>query len=487
MHRVIGAYGLEDCAELVAHATPAQLSRVLDLDLWRPARAGRDDQFDAERFGLWIEVLVDAGADLAAEKLSHLPIEQLIAGFAHHARVFDIAAIAAYETSDGERIEPRAPDDALDCDVGGYHVVARREDAWQAIVAVLLSLDTHHRARFDELMSALRALSNSGRERDGLDALLGAADQMMLDAASERERRRRKQGFASPADARAFLQMSRCVRAGVVPPPNPLARAYFRSIDMSTAFDESDTPKAGTDADVMELLTQAGVVPQQAPQGLLTGDHDSSFDRLSDLHHHMRLVFERDQAAFEERHAELAYLANALMAGCSIQSRPFTAKEASDAAAAACNLGLGRSALPDGYLLGHDLIGIFQIGWTALHEEVGMYAAQTVIDLARRMRSDDTHVKSGLRTLRIAMRRQVQAGTPWRAEPSLDVIAMLDQPAWAALTALIAECPVIHDALTASLSRRARAIDPHGFTFIASNADIATVREFMASLPDRLR
>ena len=85
-----------------------QLSHVFDLDLWRPARPGLDEQFDAERFGVWIEVLVEAGADLAAEKLSQMPIEQLIAGFAHHARVFEIGAIGAFETTDGELIESRS-------------------------------------------------------------------------------------------------------------------------------------------------------------------------------------------------------------------------------------------------------------------------------------------------------------------------------------------------------------------------------------------
>ena len=84
------------------------------------------------------------------------------------------------------------------------------------------------------------------------------------------------------------------------------------------------------------------------------------------------------------------------------------------------------------------------------------------------------------------MTRQVQAGTPWRAEPSLDVIAILDQPAWAALVALVAECPVIHGALTASLERRAKSIDAHAFAFVADNADIARVRDFMGALPDLL-
>ena len=102
------------------------------------------------------------------------------------------------------------------------------------------------------------------------------------------------------------------------------------------------------------------------------------------------------------------------------------------------------------------------------------------------MLDEPTDVNDVPQVRRIAMSRQVKAGTPWRAEPSLDVIAMLDQPAWAALAALIAECPVIHDALTASLKRGAKSIDAHAFTFVADNADIARVRDFMGALPDLL-
>src|SRR5262245_58393030 len=45
LHRVIQTCGLEDCADLVALATPEQLVRVFDLDLWRSARPGLDEQF----------------------------------------------------------------------------------------------------------------------------------------------------------------------------------------------------------------------------------------------------------------------------------------------------------------------------------------------------------------------------------------------------------------------------------------------------------
>src|SRR5262249_29811293 len=40
LHRVIQTCGLEDCGEIVAMATPEQLARIFDLDLWRAAQAG---------------------------------------------------------------------------------------------------------------------------------------------------------------------------------------------------------------------------------------------------------------------------------------------------------------------------------------------------------------------------------------------------------------------------------------------------------------
>jgi hypothetical protein len=40
---------------------------------------------------------------------------------------------------------------------------------------------------------------------------------------------------------------------------------------------------------------------------------------------------------------------------------------------------------------------------------------------------------------------------------------------------VIAECPVIHGALPASLTRQARAVDAHAFAFIVNDADVAMV------------
>ena len=68
-----------------------------------------------------------------------------------------------------------------------------------------------------------------------------------------------------------------------------------------------------------------------------------------------------------------------------------------------------------------------------------------------------------------------------------DVIAILDMPAWAALLGLIDECPVLHAALRASQNPRTRSVSPSAFEFISQNSQIASIREFMQSLPEALR
>ena len=221
----------------------------------------------------------------------------------------------------------------------------------------------------------------------------------------------------------------------------------------------------------------------------------------------MQFARDSDYAAYSMRSQELAYLANTIVAGCSIQARPFTAQEASDAAVAVCNLGLENwpphwlqadarrgssvveagTALPDDFLVGHDLVSVFQVGWTALHEDVCMYAAERLIRVLTRVRCDDREIQTGLDALRIEMARHTQAGAPWRARDALDVIAILDMPAWATLLGLLDECPVIHAGIGASRGSRTRAISASAFEFISDNRQIASIHEFMQSLPETLR
>src|SRR5207245_7320492 len=123
----------------------------------------------------------------------------------------------------------------------------------------------------------------------------------------------------------------------------------------------------------------------------------------------LQFTLDRNPAAYSMRSQELAYLANTIMAGCSIQGRPFTAQEASDAAMAVCNLALENwpsrwlheKALPDNLLVGRDLVGVFQVGWTVLHNDVGKYTAQRLMEVLAGLRYEDVLIQDGLDALRI--------------------------------------------------------------------------------------
>jgi hypothetical protein len=103
------------------------------------------------------------------------------------------------------------------------------------------------------------------------------------------------------------------------------------------------------------------------------------------------------------------------------------------------------------------------------------------------LRCGDRDVQTGLDALRIELSRCCRGGTPWRARDALDVIAILDMPAWAALVGLIDECPVLHAALRASQNPRTRSVSASAFDFISQNSQIASIREFIQALQETLR
>jgi hypothetical protein len=482
LHRVIQTCGLEDCAELVALATPEQISRVLDLDLWRVRTRGGDEELDADRFGLWLEVLMEAGTAVAAEKVRGLDIELVTAGLARHSAVFSYAAVSPFTTLDGELVPGREPSGALGREIGGYVIEARRTAAWDAIVGLLVFLHSDHPEYFHRLMRGCVRLSNGTREPDGFHNLLQDAEQDTFDLAAERDVRREKGGYVTPAQAGAFLQASRQLQLdAVAPPPSPVAQAYFRAIE-SLEPAEGDAPLSRLDAasaiepaamaEVVDVLREAGVLTSP-PRGLLEAA-DGQASPLAWIQAHVE-----SHAASGE---ELAYLANTLLAGCTIQARAFTAQEASDAAAATCNLGLENwpHRWPD-----RDLITAFQVGWTMLHRDVCMFTAKRLIDIVAGIRCPDRDIQVRLNGLKRELKRHVREGAPWRARNALDVIVMLDAPSWAALLALIDECPTLHAAVGAS-KRRSLAISAADFAFIARNDQIATIQEFLESL-DLLR
>jgi hypothetical protein len=512
LHRVIQRCGLEDCGELVALATPAQLASLFDLDLWRSRRPGLEEHFDPDRFGVWLEVLLESGSAFAATKMAEMDVNLVIGALGQYLRVFDPAALSSAGGTDDEVAIGGLADIDFASEVGGYTIVPRRTGSWDAIVELLLALAEDHLEFFHGVMQGCRGMSNSRTEIDGLDDLLHAPEQVMFDLAFDREQRREKQGYVTPEQARAFLQMSRQIRLGDDGPPrrNVSAAAYFRALapldpadagktvssDRLIASGPALTPQesAAAVSIIVGVLLDAGVLPHQ-PCALLEGTapHRPA-SRLADIQQCLQSVCERDFDTYSARSGEIAFLANVMLSGCSMQGRPFESQEASEAVVAICNLGLqnwpahwlaetGR----DDLLMDHDLVLVFQVGWQILHRDVCLFAAERLVGVLHNLRSDDPDIQSGLDELRTAMTEHWRKGSPWRAKGSLDVVAILDTPTWAVLLGLTGECPVIHAAMEASRRAGSRSVSPSAFEFVSENRQIESIREFMKNLPEQFK
>jgi hypothetical protein len=504
LHQVIRHSGLDACGELVAAATPAQLARVFDLDLWRSPQVGKDERFDPDRFGEWLELLVETGIPFAARTVAAMDQDLVIAGLSSRIRVFDFGTFEPTAATDDEPIDTRpSGSDGFECELAGYFVRAHDTAAWDAIVTVLTALATDHPDYFDAVMHGCRRLSNSAPEVDGLDDLLGEPQQQMYDLTVDREQRRAQQGYSTPADARAFLQMART--RGREPrdasTTNPVVAAYFRAVhDATPAMEheaagavESAADSSPATADIhaaldgiVDLLIEAGLMPQR-PRALLeaAGPQQSTLLTIRRL---MDYLADRDAAAYLTREQELAFLANALVAGCSVQSRSFTPQEASQAAVAVCNLGLEQwPALPESFLVNHGLVDAFEVGWSVLHEDVSLFAAGQLLAAVTGLRSVDSDVRDGLQALRRTLRTQREAGTPWRARDALEVLALLDMPVWVSLLGLLDECPILPAALVATVEARTKPVSPTAFEFISTTTQIEMIQLFMSRLPEMLR
>lgn len=480
LHAVITRHGLPDCSELLALASPQQLAAVLDLDLWKPASAGADEQFDAWRFCEWLEVLVDLRPAVAAARVAHMDVALVIAGLAPHVRVFDIGVFEpTEERNSAEPVLNAGRERGVHAEVGGYVVVARGTDAWDAIVEILVALDTHQPTTFHRVMRGCRRLSNLGRERDGLDDLLTDAGQARFDLSTSRAQRRERLGFLSPEQARAFLASARGVSLTSEPPTrDPLFAEHVRS---QTRSDVADRPPAG----VIEILRDGGLLPD-APRALLTRGADDASPANAALDQYLRRVAERAPDELPSRDAELAFLANALLVGCSLQGRAFSRQEGGDAVAATCNLALECWPAQWGDPTNGDLVTVFRAGWAVLHRDVSLPSAAGVIDALDDLQLTDQELQFGLRVLRRELHRELQAGTPWRAHARLDALSPLDLPVWAALIGLLDECPVMLANVWSPTNRPALTINPSEPRFVSERRHVAAIREFVGSLAERL-
>ena len=514
LHDLIRDRGLEACTTFIAASTPQQLASVLDLDLWHRT-PGRDDQFDEQRFGTWLEALMNEGEAVAAHVVAMMDQSVAITGLSRYVRVFDPGIFQPTAPSDDELPDfDSAGARTLECEIGGYIVRARTTNTWDAIVGLLVTLAQDRPATFHALMCGCRRLSNSTPEIDGLDALLLEPEQVLHDVSVAREHRRTQQGYLTAGDARAFLQLARQPQSTgpkASSSINAIAAGYFRALDDDVASaaqterrgehsGESSTDLEVSDSirSVDELLAQAGMA--SPPHRGLLGPAPVDVARVTPLEPLMEYVHDADHVAYFARNRELAFLANALLAGCSVYSRAMTVQEAWDAAVGVCNLGLevwpaasgdkarasDLTTTPDTFLIDHDLVTAFEAGWRLLHEDVSMFVTTRLITTLHQLQSVDSSVQRDLYDLRRELEIHRRSGTPWRAGEALEVIAILDTPAWACLCGLLSECPVVPEMLTAIVDGGAQSISATAFECFCTGRQIRKVHEFAARLRDIL-
>src|SRR5215831_8368094 len=229
--KLIDRIGLEDAGELVALASTAQLERVFDDDLWRADRAGGDETFRPERFALWLRVMLEAGEDLLVQRLCELPQDLLALAVHRLVLVLDMDVVAeqlGWAGDEGEPIE-RALESSTFEEWEEFRLIARDRDVWEDVWNALLSLDREHHDRLRAILEQCCAMSTeyiSGQ--GGLYQVLTAEEMLDSDVAAARDDRRVAEGFISPADARAFLELARRGKGQDDDERDPITRAYFR-------------------------------------------------------------------------------------------------------------------------------------------------------------------------------------------------------------------------------------------------------------------
>ena len=521
---LIRRIGLEDAGELVAFATTQQLAAIFDEDLWRSDRAGQDETFDADRFVLWLEVLLEAGEQVVARRLAELPVDLVTLALHRQLLVVDMDALIPDMQEGGDEVDQieKALSDCQFEELDAYRLIARHPDGWDVLWTAILALDRDHHDHLMRILDRCAALSAGDIDQQGgLYQVLTSEEMLAGDVAAEREDRRAEAGHVAPSSAAACLKLAR--RLDAAPDVrDPLTRAYFRGFSRKPAEvpmeprGEAAEP-TGTRQDLMTLLhdmdVEVGAAERDTARMLGAASAGTSSaaagadqtEELALLQAVRALVDRGDaesQAAFVARSEELAYVANALAAGCSLRGGKLRPLDAVRAAVAACNVGLqlvsraGRDVADPTQahvqiLLHTTADALFRRAWHHLHQHVTLRAAAVTVAW---LRSQATHSGDPRSWDRQVARLQdlTREETPWRLVPAiLQTCARAGSPEIEAvgtwLCGLIDECPRVQGAPTFTAGGRAGQTDSdEDLRVITTLADIAAIERQLDQVMERV-
>jgi len=400
--RLVRHVGLEDAPELLALATPEQLSAVLDADLWQAVAPGRDEAFDPDRFATWLEVLEELGDATAADKLAEMPEDLLVYALSEQVLVLDEAELLqemvfGEDDRSAQALVDKALESSLHAELDEYLLVSRRANGWDATLAVLLALADRHNDLLRRVLNRCHAASGDViDDAGGLFDVLTGEEMLEEDAAAAREERRARAGYVAPAAARAFLRLARGTSAAAAVASSArdaIAAGYFRDLERAprgTARDRGpgETGPSTPETRLTRLLVEAGVFEEEPldrtralaaadARGELAPEAPASDSPTTRLREALRRLADRNPATWAARTRELAFAANVLLAGTSIDGEALRPGQAAEAAVAIAALGLDylRTRGEDAQGDPRDAVGcleeepadkLFRLGWRRL-------------------------------------------------------------------------------------------------------------------------
>jgi hypothetical protein len=341
--RLVASTGPDGAGAFMAHAPVGLLMDALAAAAWKSGPAG--PQFDVDVFVDWLEIWLGEGEAFAGERLAALDDEFLALGFGELLRVED-ADVTAFSREPDDPGELLHPGDGVLL-LHRFLVSARRDDEWDIAAGALLALDERDP---DRVLALLARLTLDDSRLDGETR----ADMLHADAVAAREVREEREGFVPAAAARAFLGLARALPLAELvntgrydaetarhlsridrTPPAP---AGVPVVDAGQeTFAPGTGPAPAGAGDPWALLAQAGVIDQPTPAGLLPAPGGGT---LLALHQRLAALAESAPDDFAAAAAELAYLANVVLAARGASGHRTGLDEARELAFATCNAGL---------------------------------------------------------------------------------------------------------------------------------------------------
>jgi hypothetical protein len=234
-----------------------------------------------------------------------------------------------------------------------FRLISRDPDVWDDVWGSLLSLDRQHHDRLRAILERCCEMSTeyiSGQ--GGLFQVLTAEEMLDSDVAAARDDRRVADGFVSPADARAFLELARRGEGEGGGERDPITRAYFRGLSKPAGEPKQEpraTPKPAKPVnELAALLREAEVIappPAQPLAALTDGASAKSHLGAPVFEQAMSDLRERDPELFSARMRELGYLVNVWISGGAHDGRRPRPVEAMEMVLRTCEAGM-RTQLP---------------------------------------------------------------------------------------------------------------------------------------------